>query len=421
MRTRATPAAATAFEALLAEGARPVVVTTVARLLARVYRRHPVPRLFVGRTPVDERHVLVVDGVPCFSRTVGFPGGGEGGDGDGDRAAELPEASAATTAAAVAESLEHLAARYAAGRVDIAGIGLDDASLEACRTLAHVGDVRHVARTDLPTTLERRLAECAASGFVRRRAAHVQPLLDGLLASLVDVPSGCASGGAAAGGPRRRAPTAIALLGAFAAVGTIGHAFATHVRLSGLAAPLESERVRLRAALAEQHALLATLHEHPLDAVASLARAEALRAGAPPDAEALLSVVAGALRGRESLRIDSIAWAMPSDDGRDAVFADASSLPVRAEDPLATLGAGLDVEVSGHVTGADGVGAAEGVVNGFAAALEAAPDIGGVTGLDSPLERAADGAAIGAPSVAGVEAGSGWRLSFRLDGRRIEP
>ena len=410
VRTRATPSAAASLEAFAADGARLVSVTTVARLLARAYRRHPVPRLFVASTPADERHVLVADGVPCFSRTVARP---EGLAGEQAPAAER-------IAAAVAESLEHLAGRYAAGVVDVGGIGLDDAALDACRPLERVGQVRRVSRTDLATTLARRLAERSAPALVRRRTAHVPALLDG--AATPGRVDGSRYGGRRYGW----VPVAAVALAACLAVGTVGRALATHVRLDGLAASIASDRAALETALAAELAALDAAHERPFETAASLARAESLVDGAPPGAEALLTLVATALRDHDALRVDSIAWSSSASasaedgpaDGRsegaagDAVFADAASLPVRAPDPLAERAAGLDAELAGRVVGADGVGAAERAVDGFAAALEGIADVGPVLGLDSPLERVAGGA---------TNDESTWRLRFALGGRELEP
>ena len=405
VRTRATPIATASLEALAADGARLVSVTTVARLLARAYRRHPVPRLFVASTPADERHVLVVDGVPCFSRTVMGP--------------EIPDAerspTAERTAGAVAESLEHLAGRYAAGVVDVAGIGLDDAALDACRALERVGEVRRVSRTDLATTLARRLAERSAPALARRRTAHVPALLDG-----------AATPGRVDGRRYGRASVAAVALASCLALGTVGRALATHVRLDGLAASIASDRAALETALAAELAALDAAHERPFEAAASLARAESLVDGAPPGAEALLTLVATALRDRDALRVDSIAWSSSAsasaEDGPaggrfeaaagDAVFAGAASLPVRAPDPLAERAAGLDAELAGRVVGARGVGAAERAVDGFAAALETIAGVGPVLGLDSPLERVAGGA---------TNDGATWRLRFALGGRELEP
>ena len=424
VRTRATPAATASLEALAVDGARLVSVTTVARLLARAYRRHPVPRLFVASTPADERHVLVVDGVACFSRTVARP---EASDAERSPAAER-------TAAAVAESLEHLAGRYAAGVVDVGGIGLDDAALDACRGLERVGEVRRVSRTDLATTLVRRLAERAGPVGARRRAAHVPALLDGAAAI-----------GRVDGARRGRIPLIVAALASCLAIATVGRALATHVRLDGAAASIASDRAALEAALAAELAALNAAHERPFEAAASLERAESLVDGAPPAPEALLTLVATALREHDALRIDSIAWSMsaptsasapPSEDraaggtfegaGGDVVFAGAASLPVRTADPLAERAPGLDAELSGRVVRAEGVGAAERAVNGFAAALGANADVGPVLGLDSPLERVAGGATVGTdgPSDAVPDAsddGSTWRLRFVLGGRRLEP
>ena len=396
VRTRATPVAAAALDGFVADGARLVSVTTPARLLARLYRRHSVPRLFVARTGADERHALVVDGVACFARTV-RPGGT-----DTDPVG--------ATAAAVSDSLEHLAGHHAAGRIDIAGIGLDDETLAACRALAHVGEVRHLSREGLELTLARRLAERAGRPFARRRTAHVPAL----------APPDADRREAFARTSRPRALRAS--LGAFAALstctalGTGASALDAFVHDRADAASVASERVRLETAIVAEREALDALHPAPLAAAAALARAEALRASAPPDADALLAEIATALGDHDALRIDSITWSM-RDEGegleRDAVFASADSLPVRVRDPLATRGAGLDVELAGRVLGATSVGAAERALDAFADSLAALPGAGRPVRLDSPLERAAAGEL--------ADDGSAWRLRLALDGRELEP
>ena len=413
VRTRATPATVAALEALAADGARLVSVTTPARLLARLYRRHPVPRLFVARTAVDERHALVVDGVACFARTVAPAAVGSAAAGAGPDDPGTPDPVA--TAAAVADSLAHLAGRHAAGRIDVAGIGLDDAALEACAALAHVGEARHLSRAGLETTLARRLAERVGGPFARRRTAHVPALLpESARADAGEANSRRAT-------IRRTVPRAAVALGACLAVGAGGHAFGALARDRADAASAASERARLEGALAAGREALEALHPNALAAAARIERADALRASAPPDADALLGAVALALRDHASLRLDAVAWSVrgPGDGGeRDAVFAGADALAARTHEPGAAHGAAVEVELAGWVLGAGSVRAAERALDAFVAALAALPGASAPTRLDSPLGRAAAG-----ELVAGEGAGAGapWRLRFAIGGRELEP
>jgi len=356
-------------------------------LLAAAHGRRAVPRFTVSLETRHVRHVLVIDGVACFSRRVA--------------SSDDPH----TVARDIVVSLAHALDRWSLTRVS-----LDANDLSAQGTVALdalLGEVpARIESCGNPFrdsgTIEADQAPVRLAGAASRRirgSATLAPLTDAwrervMLQRLA----------------RLRAAGLVLVLGIAAHALAVGPAGATRARA------LDLQRASVLSDLDTTRAATEALHARPEQAARFLMAFERLGESAGTAPGELLVDIARALTRHDGLALDAIAWSHRSfelggdPDGAvfdEAVYTDAASLPFAHRSDAARL----SVELDGRVTGTTGLREAQARVHAFVDEVRTIAALHDCRIVASPLSTAARGEAGFAPAAADpVAVAPVWRV-----------
>lgn len=342
-------------------------IDVVEIVLARGRSRRAPPVLNTFELPSSSRHVLLIDGVACLSRSVSPTG---------------------DAARAVDESLAHARDRWMLDGVDI-------------RPVADQPGWQHTA-----------LALAAWVGTSRRRdRLRAHALLSDAVPAVAALllPSRERN--------RQRRLASLVLVMTALAIASVAQAIRIGQSYTARTERLHAERAALSSSLQAAGEELHALHPEPSRAAEYLSRASEFEQRALASPMAVLRAAAAPLSAHPALSLNALSWArgaVPDADGREELsdaplFNDASHVPPALHAP----GEGLLVELSGVVVGQPSLRQAQARAVGFVEALQAQAALRDCRLLESPLRNAA--AAMSSVSVEpdpGADRGDaiGWRV-----------
>jgi len=367
-----------------------VIARTVLpeQLLAAAHARRAVPRFTALLEARHVRHVLVIDGVACFSRRIALP--------------DDPHAIARDIVA----SLTHALDRWSLTRVALDATGLPAGVTSVLDTL--VGEVPALIEPDAgPATTgaggpcpDRTLARLAIDAAGRaRECVTLAPLGDAWRERTT---------------LRRLGLACVA--GCVLVLGVAAHAIALGPDGVTRARALDAQRASVHSSLLAMRAGTAALHPQPERAARFLIAFERLGESVDTSPDQLLVDIARALTRHEGLTLDAIAWshrALDADEDRDgagfddAVFTDASALPLAHRGDAARLA----VELDGRVSDAAALRDAQAQVHAFVDEVRTIAVLHDCRIMASPLSGAARGDGAPVPSAIDIPATAPvWRV-----------